>query len=193
MDPFDNGSQEIIRELGPDERYLWSGRPAQGFLLRGSDAFMIPFSLFWGGFAFFWETSVVRMIWLHPERNPGAARYFFPMFGIPFVAVGLYLIAGRFFFDRWQRKSMVYGVTTRRVVILTKTLGRSIKSLGLSTLGNIDFKEKADGTGTIAFGGSDFPNRRRTPPSFDGIAEARRVHEIILKAQRDSFGSPSGR
>jgi hypothetical protein len=35
------------------------GRPAQGLVFRQANALMIPFNLMWGGFAFFWEYSVI--------------------------------------------------------------------------------------------------------------------------------------
>src|SRR5438046_585524 len=56
-----NGNPEtaIQGQLASGERLLWSGRPVEGIVFRPSDAFMIPFSLMWGGFALFWEYSVI--------------------------------------------------------------------------------------------------------------------------------------
>src|SRR6266498_4996771 len=90
--PTDSGSV-IRRELGQHERLLWTGKPRQGLVLRPSDAFLIPFSLLWGGFACFWEYSVLT----------GGAPLFFALWGIPFVLVGCHFIVGRFLVDMKQR------------------------------------------------------------------------------------------
>ena len=47
--------------LLPGEQILWSGGPADGVLFFPRDALLIPFSVFWLGFAIFWESSVVAL------------------------------------------------------------------------------------------------------------------------------------
>jgi hypothetical protein len=88
--------REIIKkELDSGENLLWAGIPRQGAVFRGSDMFTIPFSLLWGGFAIFWETMALAI----PNKEAGPISIIFPLFGIPFVLAGLYMIFGRFIYD----------------------------------------------------------------------------------------------
>lgn len=175
-------------QLAPNERLLWSGQPRQGFFLRAGDAGLIPFSLLWGGFAIFWEVSVL-------STN---APVFFKLWGIPFVLVGLHMMVGRFFVDVRQRSRTYYGVTNERVVIVSGLSGRSVKSLNLRTLTDVSLDERSDGSGTITFGatsptswwaggGVQLPGwGQQSTPSFEQIPEAKRVYEVIRSAQRQS-------
>lgn len=174
-------------ELNPGERILWSGQPQQGFVLRPGDVFMIPFSLMWGGFAFFWEFGVVS----------SGAPFFFSVWGIPFVLVGLYMIVGRFFFDIAQRQKTFYALTNERVIILSGLISQNTKSLQIEKLPEINISTRNNGTGTITFGashpmswiysGSGFPNMGlyASAPSFEMIADARMVYQQIKQMQRD--------
>jgi hypothetical protein len=177
---------EIIRsQLSSDESVLWSGQPRQGVFLRGADAFMIPFSLLWGGFAIFWEASVIS----------SNAPFFFVLWGIPFVLVGLYLIVGRFFIDAKQRAQMFYAVTNERILIISGLFSQKVKSLNLRTLSDLSLSESKSTEGTISFGGgspfssmfggfSGWPGMSaQLGPRFEQIEKARAVYEIIRKAQ----------
>lgn len=181
--------EQVLRpELGCDERLVWSGAPKQGVFFRPSDLVAVPFSLMWGGFAVFWEYSV---------STAKDAPIFMMLWGVPFVLAGLYMIAGRFFADAYQRKRTYYGVTDQRIVILGGLFNREVKSLPLTTLSDITFSERPDHRGTITFGPSSFglsmmgstpwPGAsKRMPPAFDLIENARHVYALIREAQQSA-------
>ena len=177
--------QILSSRLGQKEKLLWYGRPRQGIFLRPKDAYLIPFSLMWGGFAIFWEYGVVT----------SNAPFFFRLWGIPFVLVGLYLIAGRFFVDAKQRSKTYYGLTNERIVIVSGIVSANVKSLQLRTLSDVSLAEGADGSGTITFGptapwwsgGNGWPGTSRNfSPAFESIAGAREVFERIRLAQKEA-------
>jgi Bacterial membrane flanked domain. len=178
--------------LDRGERQLWAGQPRQGIVLRSTDAFMIPFSLLWGGFAVFWEASVLS----------DNAPFPFALFGVPFVLVALYITVGRFFVDARRRSGTTYAVTSERVLISSGILTPTTKSLNLRTLSDITLQEGRDGAGTITFGpslpfaafyaGTAWPGVPQTP-SFEMIPDAHRVYDIIREAQLDSTRTPVAR
>jgi hypothetical protein len=199
MDSFDPSS-EIASELSSGERLLWAGRPRQGVYFRPADAVMIPFSLLWGGFAIFWEFMAVTAV-SSPRSgaHPHPAPLVFPLFGIPFVLIGLYLIVGRFFFDSRQRRKTVYGLSDQRVIIKSGSFGAAVKSISLRTISELSFSEDSAGRGTIIFGPSrplgvysnpSWPGAGQySPPSFESIEEGRRVYELIRSAQAKQASS----
>jgi PH (Pleckstrin Homology) domain-containing protein len=177
--------EQITRsQLGRNEKLLWSGQPRGGIKLRAADALMIPFSVMWGGFAIFWEMSVLK------QGAPG----FFALWGIPFVLVGLYLIVGRFFVDAWQRSRTYYALTNERAIIVSGLLGQKVKSLPLRTMSDITLTERPDGSGSIALGPASGPYGwmtesgwpgmgRYQPPTFEMIENVRQVHTLLRDAQ----------
>jgi hypothetical protein len=179
--------RQLRIELASGECLLWSGMPRQGMLLRGSDAFAIPFSLVWGGFAIFWESSV----WVR------GAPLLFILWGIPFVVIGLYIIFGRFMVDSLIRSRTYYGVTDQHILIVSGFRSRHVTSLSLPGTTEISLSERSDGTGTVTFGsnlsafgftpfGSTWPfGSRRSAPVFDSIPSARAVYQLIRAAQQE--------
>src|SRR6478735_6022360 len=112
--------------LQPGEKVLWTGRPDPGRLLSSKDAYLIPFSLMWGGFAIVWEGGVLLTM-----AGANGAPIFVALWGIPFVVAGQYLIWGRFLVKRWDRRRTVYAVTDQRVLVLR---GASLQSMFVSSL-----------------------------------------------------------
>ena len=182
---LENTSLVFNDELNPNERIIWTGRPRQGFLLRPADALLIPFSLLWGGFACFWEGGVIS----------SGAPFFFMIWGIPFILVGLYIIAGRFFVDMAQRGKTYYALTNERVIIISGLFNKNTKALKLNGLQEINIGTGRNGRGTITFGpsspiswlysGSGFPNmgRYNIAPSFEMIDDAGMVYRQIKSLQ----------
>jgi hypothetical protein len=182
----------LSAELGSGERLIWVGRPRTGIRLSGPDVVLIPFSLMWCGFAVFWEQSVLK------RGGPG----FFALWGIPFVAVGLYLVFGRFIVDAIRRQKTFYGLTPRRAIIVSGLFNREVRSLELHSLGEISLRERPDRSGTVSFGAStsaggwsaqmmapSWPGAGRyLPPSFEMIENARTVYEQIRQHQHASDG-----
>ncbi len=138
----------IQGELDSGEQYIWSGIPKQGIFFRASDIFMIPFSLLWGGFAIFWEIMALSI----PAHEAGPVSIIFPLFGIPFVIVGLHMIFGRFIYDSRMRSKTFYGLTDQRVIIVTELFRKKVKSLNLRTMSDVSLSEKSNKSGTITFG-----------------------------------------
>jgi hypothetical protein len=178
---------EIAQALDSGESLIWSGAPRQVLLLRPTDAYMIPFSFLWGGFAIFWEASVLT------TSGPNSA--FMSLWGIPFVLIGLYMIVGRFFVDARIRAKTFYGLSNRRAIIISGVFSRTTNSLPLRTLTDISLQERSDRSGTILLGrpqpysswgsGMRWPGMSQySTPAFEMIPNAKAVHDQLLEAQR---------
>jgi len=175
---------ELRSNLDPNESLLWAGKPQSGIVFRNSDIFMIPFSLIWGGFAIFWFVTALA----------SGAAFFFAAFGIPFVLVGLMMIFGRFFLDSYMRKNTYYGLTDKRIIIKSGIFSKSIKSLNIKTISDIEYTEKTDGSGTINIGpknpfqhwgnGMNWMPNTKGNPSLELIENVRKVYNQIIDLQQ---------
>ena len=176
-------SELFTGRLLPGERIIWSGQPQQGLLLTARDIFLIPFSLVWCGFAVFWTVSATGM------GAPG----FFTLWGLMFVTIGLYFVAGRFVVDAWLRRGLEYAVTDQRILIARGSPFARFTVLSLAKLPDVDLKEGGNGRGTIRFGQpavvwgnrgmSSWSPALDPTPQFLGIEDARRVFDLIQRTQ----------
>lgn len=148
-----DASQELDsilrRELLPGERLLWSGRPQPGKL---NAAFAIwLFAVPWTAFALFWE-AMALLPWMASSHTPLGIQWsfgiIFPLFGLPFIAVGATMLAMPF---RARRKAAqtIYGLTDQRMLRVTAGARRESASVLISQMGPIDVTADADGCGTL--------------------------------------------
>ena len=141
-------------DLLSGERVLWTGQPDPTRLFAADDFFLVPFSLMWGGFALFWEASVLGLVF--PSGRDGGPPLFMVLWGIPFVLMGLYMIAGRFVVKRLRRRSTTYALTTQRALIATEFTQRRLHAAFLNTIPSVNKTVRGDGSGTIVFGNSNW-------------------------------------
>lgn len=138
----------IQSELGAGESIAWAGQPNRSVIFHKEDLFLLPFSLFWGGFAIFWEAGVSGF-WGNASRN--GAWVFGMIWGIPFVLVGQYLIWGRFVYDAWLKKRTYYAVTNRRVIVVQNGWSRKMVAAYLDSLPTVAKQGPDTGPGTLGF------------------------------------------
>jgi hypothetical protein len=134
-------AQQFKPYLAPKESVRWSGRPAQGVVFRQSDMLFVPFSLIWCGFVIFWESLAVT-----------SGEAFMMIWGVPFIAVGLYMVAGRFFYEAFVRSRTYYALTQNNALVLGGFDGKKLTTVDLKALQELHLKQRNDGRGTIVFG-----------------------------------------
>lgn len=186
--PFDVFSPELL----PGETIRWTGRPNPTIIFHTEDAYMIPITLFWGGFAIFWFLGASGIWDVFSNRLNPVFHWFGIIWGTPFVLVGQYLIWGRFLYDRWRKGRTYYAITNRRALIVEDGLrGRNVTAANFDTLPTINKKVRSDGIGRIAFGGpvtgqwrSRYSGPR--PPTFDDIDNADAIYQIAISMQDQS-------
>ena len=182
-----DSQHELRPELGSGERVLWSGMPKQGLRLHWADGFIIPFIVIWMAIPLFGATATLKN-----GKGIGEVVFF-----LPFLLIGGYMLIGRYIVDAKHRARTFYGVTNQRILIVVAARSRRTTSLWLKSLTDVTFTEHRDGKGTIQFGSDRWPGAaalgagwpgmsQYVAPRFDLGADARRVYELIKKAQAET-------
>ncbi len=132
------------REMRPHERLVWADRPVGR--ARGAPAIgRILFGLVFGGFAVFWTSAA----WLMTRGvEEGFFGVFFPLFGVPFIAVGAgTVVAG---LRSWRDSGgTVYALSEERVLIISGGARKTVRSLDLKAIRGVERVEGERGAGTI--------------------------------------------
>ena len=146
------------------EYIVWRGQPEKGNYLSPQDIFMIPFSIVWCGFAVFWFLSA-------SQSGVGIMS----LFGIPFVALGLYMVFGRFLHAAYMRDKTQYVITNKKLIIKK---GNRITIYTKSDLPRMTLHIHKNGNGTISFSEMTY-----------GYGRRRYSHYFALENLRDAVGA----
>ena len=165
-------------QLLAGEHVQWEGRPRQGLMLSARDGLAVPFSVFWCAFCVFWESKAVE-----------SGQVFMMFWGLPFIAMGVYMLIGRFFHDAWLRSRIAYAVTDQRVLI---AIDSALTTLDLGALQQTRMSISSQGRGTIRLG-PEVVGRRGVEmvPTLDPVPQlleidnVERVFAMLQKAQAE--------
>ena len=142
--------EEWQQLLDPDERLLWVGTPATGIRFTPKAIGVSAFGLFFFGFAIFWTLGAATPLLqgFTGEMPKGFSWFFvlFPLFGIPFIAVGYHMVIGQYFRDARLRRHTRYALTNRRALITNWAGKRSLKSFPISAATVIDYQPGPEAT-----------------------------------------------
>lgn len=194
--------------LAPGERILWQGQPDATPDWSLLIDFRSLFGLLFTGFAVFWTAIAVSMLWSGGSNGPPLFfRVLFPLFGVPFVLVGLGTLLGPLRADLADRRGAFYTLTDRAAFIATQR--RGVRKLDRHPLDR-DFRPVLeDGSpGTVWFSDAPAPatsgawtgtgsarryaggTAARPRAGFRRIPDAREVYAMILAAQRATAAGP---
>jgi len=178
---------ELERELAPGERVVWSGQPIPSRYSRGSWG-LVLFGIPWTAFAVFW--TVMAFIGTRSMRGDDAMstgfRWFFPLWGLPFVLVGVGMLSAPWW-GRRRAARVLYAITDRRALVLEPggRGARTVKSFEPAALQSLERIEHPDGSGDLVFSRQNWRDsdgdRRSTQAGFTGVPRVREVEELIRK------------
>lgn len=178
--------QRVDDELEPGERVVWAAQPDPKRYARSSWA-VVLFGIPWTAFALFWMAGASGLLWGgfgNGGNGPGVAfSLCFPLFGVPFVLIGLGMLTAPY----WARRSAagtVYAVTDRRAILFTAGFrSRTVKSYRPAELKRISRVERDDGSGDLIleeYGYRDSDGDRRTGRhGFYAIADVKAVERLV--------------
>lgn len=183
--------QALERELQPGENLVWHGWQLARIDPR---SFLIyVFAVPWTAFSLMWTVLATGAIGVSGIGLVGIA---FPLFGLPFIAIGGWMLA-RPFVPLWERGRVLYVVTDRRVIKLASGRALVVKTVPADRLGLAERREQPDGSGAISLAvriGRDSDGDKQTEtfdigPVADIAGAAAAIDRIAALARREG---PSG-
>lgn len=166
---------EFCRRYMTDGEYiLWKGRPEKGNIFTGQEVVMLPFSVIWLAFSVYWEMTALQ----------SGVSWFLVLWGIPFVAVGIYLLVGRFFMTAYLRRRTFYVITNKKIIIRR---GNRICMYEGRNLPSAETVIHKNGCGTLKFGQTFYTRngyRNGTAFMIENVADVAQVQNAVNSMDR---------
>jgi hypothetical protein len=183
--------EKVHAELESGERICWLCAPTPRFFTRVSTGAFL-FGIPWTAFAVFWTCCAVGFCL--PDLSEGIeGSDFFPLFGVPFILIGL----GMFSSPLWAyRKALntVYVITDRRAISIDGGWSTTIRSHNPSGLKEVFRRERKNGLGDVVIAGRAWRDsdgdRQLQEIGFLNIRDPKSV-EQMLKDLAET-GNPAG-
>lgn len=185
----------IELKLRDGEHSVWQGKPVVENGFTTDDILFFPVCVFWALFSFSWLfLSIAVAIFTFVEGGPPIVPILSAMIGLPFAAVGLYLVYGRFLYKKHMKMNTVYIITNYRIFIVCSLFKKRVISQDISSVESFYTSSCREGMGSISFGRMSFIERfgartgvdiltayfKGMPPIFHDIDN---VEEVYLKLQ----------
>jgi hypothetical protein len=164
----------VNTELRSGERLHWMDRPVPRFFAAKSVVSFV-FGIPWTAFALFWTAGAAGF--RLPDFSEGLSFFhLFPLFGLPFIAVGIGMLLAPVF-QRLGMERTVYLLTDRRAIMIEGVRTTKVRDIALRDIADTTRYERQDGRGDIQFlfGGSREEGKKQGSPGFYDIP---RVHEV---------------
>ena len=169
----------IESELEGGERIDWAGKPVPALFAFRSVPILL-FAIPWTAFSLFWIAGASGFE--VPSFKETAD--FFPLFGLPFLLIGLAMLSAPLLGLRNAKKT-AYVLTNKRAIIFAGGFSTTIRSFDSTRLRDLRRKQRANGTGDLIFErrlslDAD-GDRQTTDHGFLAIANVKEVEGMVRK------------
>ncbi len=179
-------------EIAHGERVLYAGQP--NWRAEWGALFAIfVFGIFWSAISFlFFGMSLGGLLGIVPFNSNGkpagfGMNVFFFVFSLPFVAIGVAMLAAPFLGIR-KSKNTVHAVTDARLINVFVGRDKGADSYPFANVNFVKRKDRRNGTGNLQIGyGVERDSDGDTKPltmDWSGIPDARRAEQIIREQAR---------
>lgn len=170
-------------ELRESEVVVWSGMKLARIEPKGFGIYL--FAIPWTAFALFWTS----LAFLFTRGDDGVMGWAFPLFGTPFILIGIGMLASPFL-PYFQRGRILFAITNQRVLQLSLGSDLTVTSVPASRVGDITRMQSPDGSGsvelTLTASVTSFHGRKIKSMIIGRVDDIRGAYEAVLElSQRD--------